>query len=467
MAAEDIPTFLELIQRELLLFGAFWLLIGALDDFLIDLIWIVRRVFRSFAYYRETPPMRAAELPRPDLSGPLAIFVPTWQEQDVIGQMLRQCSEAWKNRQPEYRIYVGCYPNDVAGTGIVEAYASEQETIKLVVCAHDGPTTKGDCLNQLWQAMLADEMVVGRKVKAVVLHDAEDAVDPLELRVFDYLIDKAEAVQLPVIPISAPGSRWISGHYCDEFAEAHGKTMVVREALGAALPLAGVACAIRRSMMGRLALDNDGKPFNAASLTEDYELGMRIGAAGGRTILARMMNSDGELVGTRACFPATFGTSVRQKARWLTGIALAGWDNLGWRGNLAQRWMLLHDRRSIFAAIVLFVAYACTILTSLLALFELLGLHRPASLSKTLILLLWVNFGFLLWRLTVRAAFVWSLYGPKEAARSIPRTLIANFVAIFAARSACAAYLRHCFGKPLIWDKTNHHVVPVNSIRHG
>ena len=67
----------------------------------------------------------------------------------------------------------------------------------------------------------------------------------------------------------------------------------------------------------------------------------------------------------------------------------------------------------------------------------------------------------------VRAAFVWSLYGPKEAARSIPRTLIANFVAIFAARSACAAYLRHCFGKPLIWDKTNHHVVPVNVTRHG
>ena len=393
--------------------------------------------------------------------------MPTWQEQDVIGQMLRQCIFAWDGSPPEYRIYVGCYPNDVAGAEIVRALASEQQNIRLVICAHDGPTTKGDCLNQLWQAMLADEMAVGRKFKAVVLHDAEDAVDPLELRVFDYLIDRVEAVQLPVIPISAPGSRWISGHYCDEFAEAHGKTMVVREALGAALPLAGVACAIRRSMIGWLALENDGKPFNAQSLTEDYELGMRIGAAGGRTILARMLNGDGELVGTRACFPATFEASVRQKTRWLTGIALAGWDNLGWRGNLAQRWMLLHDRRSIFAAIILLVAYVCFVLTCLLALFEFLGLHRPAPLSDAFIVLLWVNFGFLLWRLTVRAAFVRSLYGIREAARSIPRTLIANAVAIFAAHKASMAYLRHCFGKPLTWDKTSHHVVPTKGSHRG
>lgn len=48
-------------------------------------------------------------------------------------------------------------------------------------------------------------------------------------------------VQLPVIPVRTNGSRWISGQYCYEFAEAHGKTMVVREAIGAALPIgAGV-----------------------------------------------------------------------------------------------------------------------------------------------------------------------------------------------------------------------------------
>ena len=67
-----------------------------------------------------------------------------------------------------------------------------------------------------------------------------------ELRIFDGLIERAAVIQLPVLPLPDPHSRWISGHYCDEFAEAHIKELVVREAVGAAIPLAGVGCAIAR-----------------------------------------------------------------------------------------------------------------------------------------------------------------------------------------------------------------------------
>ena len=57
--------------------------------------------------------------------------------------------------------------------------------------------------------------------------------------------------------------------------------------IGAALPLAGVGCAIRRDMIGRIAELRGGAPFDATSLTEDYELGLTIRALGGRTLLAR------------------------------------------------------------------------------------------------------------------------------------------------------------------------------------
>ncbi|WP_317617605.1 glycosyltransferase [Sphingomonas daechungensis] len=83
--------------------------------------------------------------------------------------------------------------------------------------------------------------MTGRRAKAVVLHDAEDLVHRYELRVFDGLIGRAAVVQLPVLPLVDRNSRWISGHYCDEFAEAHIKELVVREAVGAAIPLAGSA----------------------------------------------------------------------------------------------------------------------------------------------------------------------------------------------------------------------------------
>lgn len=181
--------------------------------------------------------------------------------------------------------------------------------------------------------------------------------------------------------------------------------------------------------------------------------------------MARILDRNGKLVGTRACFPDTLTTSVRQKTRWLTGIALAGWDRLGWNGNLAQKWMLIQDRRSIFAAIVLVAAYACILLTAFLSVAEAQGAHRPKPLPPTLTILLWTNAAFLFWRLFVRASFVAALYGPKEALLSIPRSFIANIIAIIAARRACIAYVRHCFGAPLHWDKTAHHIVPESLAR--
>lgn len=460
VSMNQIFATVEIAQRELLLFSAIWLLLGAIDDLCVDLIWIGRRVYRQFAYYRSQPPLMAHELAESGDPGLLAVFIPAWRESAVIGTMLAHCTRNWRESGCDYRIYVGCYPNDPLSVSSVMASAVGNGRIRIVLVQHSGPTTKADCLNRLWHALLSDEIAGGYKAKAIILHDAEDAVHPDELRIFDCLLAKGGAVQLPVIPVRSPGSRWISGHYCDEFAEAHGKTMVVREALGAALPLAGVACAVSRNLLGRMALANGGKPFDEGSLTEDYELGLRIGSVGGRTIMARLIDHNGELAGTRACFPDTLGASVRQKTRWLTGIALAGWDRLGWQGNLAQKWMLVHDRRSIFAAIVLVAAYACIVLTAMLKVAEANGLHQPTALSPLLINLLMINALFLIWRLGIRAAFVGSLYGPGEALLSVPRSVIANIIAIMAARRACTAYIKHCLGAPLRWDKTIHHTVP-------
>lgn len=457
---EQIFKAVETVQHELLLFSAVWLLIGALDDLCIDLIWASRWLYRRLTVYRDVPPMLASQLPLPAKPGLLAVFIPTWREADVVGTMLSQCTQKWGGSGTRYHIYVGCYPNDNEGIAQVLRTAAFDPRIRLVLLAHHGPTTKADCLNRLWQALLSDELAGGYKAKAIVMHDAEDSVHASELRVFDLLIEKAAGVQLPVIPVRTARSRWISAHYCDEFAEAHGKSMVVREAIGAALPLAGVGCAIDRNLLGRIALSSNGEPFDRNSLTEDYELGIRIGGAGGRTVMARLRDSYGDLVGTKACFPDTLNASVRQKTRWLTGIALAGWDRLGWRGSIAEKWMRLRDRRSILAALVLMAAYICVVLAALLAFAAAAGLFQPAPFSETLMALLAINAFFLIWRTIVRAAFVAKLYGAAEAALSIPRSLIANIISIMAARRACMVYLRHCFGVPLEWDKTAHHHVP-------
>lgn len=455
---------IDTARNELLLFSAIWLLIGGLDDICIDLIWLGRRYYRR-RYYRNTPPLMAHQLAPSAESGLLAVFIPVWGEAAVIGAMLDHMTRSWENSGFPHRIYVGCYPNDPDSIAAVLMSAAKNHSIRLILVGHNGPTTKADCLNRLWLALLSDEIAGGYKAKAIILHDAEDAVHRDELLLFDRLLGKGGAIQLPVIPVRTVGSAWVSGHYCDEFAEAHAKTLVVREALGAALPLAGVACAIDRQIMGRIALREGGRPFDESSLTEDYELGLRIGAVGGRTIMARVFDRNGDLVGTRACFPDSLNTSVRQKTRWLTGIALAGWDRIGWQGNWAQKWMLVHDRRPIFAAIVLLAAYLAIALTAILEFGRMGGFHQSERLPGYLIGLLFANAAILLWRLSVRAAFVGGQYGAAEALLSVPRCLIANIIAIMAARRACVAYVRHCFGRPLTWDKTTHYVVPGQSSR--
>ena len=301
------------------------------------------------------------------------------------------------------------------------------------------------------------EAVDSFRAKAVVLHDAEDIVHSAELRVFDTLIERFALVQLPVLPLVDSQSRWISGHYSDEFAEAHGKTIVVREAIGAAIPAAGVGCAFSRDLLARVAAQRGGKPFDRDSLTEDYEIGLRLASFGGHGAFVRLPGAGRHsMVGVRAHFPATLDAAVRQKSRWITGIALAGWDRLGWQGGWAELWMRLHDRRALIGAVVLLAGYAALVLTSgLWAAHWMFGTARPATTSS-LDFLLSISGMILLWRLAVRCAFVTFAYGWREGMRAIPRAVISNVIAIMAARRALWLYLRMRRDGIVRWDKTAH-----------
>jgi bacteriophage N4 adsorption protein B len=242
-------------------------------------------------------------------------------------------------------------------------------------------------------------------------------------------------------------------------AEAHAKTLVVRQALGAGLPLAGVGCAIRRDVLARIAEARGGSPFDATSLTEDYELGLTIGAMGGRVCLARIPEAPGgPPIAVRAYFPDTLAAAVRQKGRWLTGIALAGWDRTGWRPALhpGDHWMRTRDRRVTLALPVLAIAYATLLLWSVSLLVHAAIKSPPPVLDPLVRTLLWANFALVGWRLLVRAAFVHRAYGLREACWSVPRVLVGNYIALFAARRAIGLYVRMLLGAPPRWDKTDH-----------
>ena len=162
---------------------------------------------------------------------------------------------------------------------------------------------------------------------------------------------------------------------------------------------------------------------------------------------------DSAVVATRGHFPTTLGDAVRQKARWLGGIALTGWDRLGWRGGIGERWMRLRDRRGPLAAILLVAAYLAALLWSQLWLAEALGAPIQARLDPMLVTLLWINGLLLLWRIFMRFVFTTSAYGLAQGLLSVPRLVVGNVVAMLAAARAIGI---HIGGGPARWDKTRH-----------
>lgn len=454
---EMLVATLAIIHHEILLFAVVGLAIGGIDDFLVDILFLCRRLWRNIFVYSRHARMTTATMPASPHPGQIAVFIPAWGEADVIGPMLRNALAQW--REGDYRIFTGVYPNDPATLQAVAQLAEDEPRIILCVNDRPGPTTKADCLNLLWRSMLREESRLGRRFKAVALHDAEDVVHADEIRLFDLMIDRFQLVQLPVLPLPGQGGWWsraIANHYCDEFAESHGKSLTVREAMGASMPSAGVACAFARDTLDLLVDPANDGPFDPISLTEDYEVGLRIADLGWRGVFVRMRDSDGDLVATREFFPDSLDAAVRQKARWMVGISLAGWDRMGWRGGPMEWWMRIRDRRAALAALVLFTAYIALLLWCILMIGAWFGLgegYRPTPLIE---LLLWINFAFMTWRTVMRAVFVGRSYGWRYGLGAIPRTILANFISLLAARRAVARYLDSLFGAPLVWEKTQH-----------
>ncbi len=454
-----VLQWLSFVQHELLLFSAFFLVLGALDEMVMDGVWIWLRL-RGLG---RAEPLHA-DLASTPLLGRAAVLVPAWDEAAVIGTMVSHTLRAWS--QSDYRLYVGCYRNDPETLAAVLAAGAGDARLRAVVVDVDGPTTKGDCLNNLYAALCEDERLSGVPYRSLVFQDAEDMVHPAGLAAIDAGLTAADFIQLPVWPKLQRHSRWIAGHYADEFSEAHAKDLVVRDALGAAIPAAGVGCGFARGIFSALAADRaaagDTAPFAAGSLTEDYELGLLVGRLGGKSRFLRLRDAEGELVATRCYFPDSFEPAIRQKARWIHGIAFQGWDRLGWPRRWTDKWMVLRDRRGPLTALVLAAAYLMLMINGIVGIATLLGYQSSAPPDSLMNAAVAFCFLALVWRAAVRFALTATAYGWAEGFWAVLRIPIANFIAISAGWRAGTAYVRTLRGMRVVWEKTEHRSHPAH-----
>lgn len=448
-----------LARNELSLFAAVFVLLGAIDEMAVDCTYLwLRSSGRCL-----TPRIDEAKLSRGPLSHRCAIFIPAWQEARVIGATVSHALDVWPHQ--ELWLFVGCYRNDPeTAAAAAAARAQADPRLRVIVADVDGPSCKADCLNHLFTALRRREAETGEIAGFVVLHDAEDMVDPAALPLLDRAMEDCDFAQLPVVALPQRRSPWIAGHYSDEFAEAHGKNMVVRSALGIPIPGAGVGCAINRPLLNLLDEARGGRgPFAVGALTEDYELGLTIGREGGRARFLRHRTTTGRLIATRSYFPSDRKSAVRQKTRWTHGIALQGWDRLGWRGGPVDLWMQLRDRRGPFAALLLAIAYSLIVFTLVELLLSAGGVAPVVPISRELSLLLILNTLALLWRALMRACFTAREHGLLQGLLAVPRIVVSNTIAILAGVRALSAYVASLRGAPFVWDKTTHDEHPTSA----
>jgi bacteriophage N4 adsorption protein B len=429
---------------------AVWILISGLDDLFITLV--------GFATSRIRFPWPSAGALRRAPERPIAIFVPLWHEDGVIGRMLEHNLAAI--RYSNYHVFVGVYPNDRLTMRAVEQQARLHPRIHLALCAHDGPTSKGDCLNWIYRRMRDYEVRHAMRFRIVMIHDAEDLVDPESLRLVNWFSRRYAMVQVPVLPLATRVGEWTHGLYCDEFAEYQCKDIPVRQQLRGFLPSNGVGTGFARDAVDRLAAERGGSPFDPACLTEDYETGYLLHKLGYRQIFLPVRIGAAGPMATREFFPRQVRAAISQRTRWVTGIALQSWERHGWRTSPAQLYWFWRDRKGLIgnllspAANLLFLygtgSYALSAGHPGPWHF---GSHIPLWLADSCRL----TFAIALLQGGVRARSAALLYGWKFAAGVPVRMVWGNLVNFAATAMALWEFGRaRAKGRGLVWRKTEH-----------
>ncbi len=401
----------------------------------------------------------------------IAMIVPAWQESDVIDRMLENAMRTLDYDKDKLDIFVGTYPNDPATRVKVQQVEARIAAVHECLVPHDGPTSKADCLNTVWNCILAYERAHDVHFDMLLMHDAEDVIHPLALLHYNYLIPTYDFVQTPVLPLEVPLWELVAGTYFDEFGEFHLKDMIVRGQIRGLVPSAGVGSAFARAPFEEVARAHGNQPFDVESLTEDYEVGLKMRLAGKSTHFAcdwvELDRKVGgrpvrELLATREYFPTGFRASVRQRSRWICGIAFQAWERIGWQGPLPVVYSLYRDRRALLSHTIAMAAYA--ILLGCVARWGLgvwtghpWSFTRVFAIGSALYVVVTLNLVFALWRACVKVATLRRVYSWGHSLMSVVRSPIANVIGFLATASAARQYLVHRITKkPLRWKKTAH-----------
>ncbi len=467
---------LDSATRALALPIAAGIFLGQLDEVFVDANYLLRGLHRRA---RRVIAWKSLDrVPQKDV----AILVPAWREAEVIRRMLEHNLTNIDYDRARYTVFCGIYANDPETQAEVDDACRRFAGVRKVLVPHAGPTSKADCLNWIYRGVALEEQRRGRRFDILLLHDAEDVIHPLALRLYSLLIPRYELVQTPILSLPLGLRQAVAATHIDELAERHLKEMPVREAIGGFIPSAGGGSAFDREAFAQMAVAHGARPFDPESLSAGYELGLDFRLAGRRVHFAchavepsrrstatASDQPDGldqpradarrreEIIATREYLPEALGASMRQRSGAILGRALQTWRRVGWPGPLGVAYCLWRDRKILFTSALVVLAGVLIGIEGVRAGAAALGVGpQPGNLTtagwrgSVLLVLLVANLVALAWRMAVRAWLVGRLYGTGHALLSGPRLVLGGLIGLGAAARALFLFVQHRLtGKPL------------------
>ena len=435
---------------------AVWVLLNGIDDLIVDFAAIagyIRQIFSS------NPARRIPSEAQLDAVPPrrMAVFVAFWNEHRVIQKMLD--NNVSRLRYPSFDFFIGVYPNDTLTIASVREAMKRFPNVYLAICPHDGPTSKADCLNWIYQRMLLHEEDHGVRFEMILTHDAEDTMDPDALRWINYYAQWNDMVQIPVLALKTPLRNLAHGVYCDEFAEYQFKDMIGRASLGGFIPSNGVGTGFSRRALEMLAERFSNRIFEPGSLTEDYLNGFRIHSLGMPQRFIPIQIRHGRPIATREYFPLKLRKAITQRTRWMIGITLQSWEFQRARGNLRYLYWFWRDRKSVVGNLVtpltnLVFFYGAVTLAWTHALHRDWGLARESAYVESFLV---AGLTLQIVHTAIRIFCSARIYGWRFAFGVPVRILFANWMNGAATSLAIWTYANaKLHRRPLRWAKTEH-----------
>jgi len=486
--AADFIIFIYYFMYYTLVCSAIVFLISGFDDLFFDVFYWLHYLKLALTKRLPKPLVYSDLIEIPEKR--IAIMTPCWHEAGVIEDML--VSNVDTIDYHTYDFFVGVYQNDPHTVKAVESIASQIPRVHAVIGPIEGPTTKAQNLNVIFAYIMDYEKKNNVRYDIFILQDAEDIIHPISLRLYNLYIPPYHMVQTPVLPIEAPLYEFLQWIYAAEFSEIHAKEMYVREAINALIPSAGVGTGFSRIALEKLASLNAGLPFEIDTVTEDYSTALNLKllklrckfvlAYYYKTFLRKKYYFFGlaqskkriDFIATREIFPHQYSKAIKQRSRWILGIAIQEWQKRGWAGDFATVYTLIHDRKSLLTYVnagLMLILMLFWPLYSYFVLFhpEYPTLHDSLTKESWLWYVILIDTALMFERILQRAIALYRIYGLWPMILTPILVLYGNLINMHAVFRAYRLYFyapKELKTGTVKWDKTDHFFPQRALIKH-